>query len=88
MVAESCQEIVARQERQREHCEQKLRAWLHVVARIKTLPKELVCSEECEQHALYGRMFQAHPLNAKEGKSEEDEEEDEDEDEEEEDEER
>ena len=42
--------------------ELKLKTWLHIVARIKTIPKDYVCSEECEQHAIYGRLFSAHPL--------------------------
>lgn len=36
--------------------------WLHIVARTKSIPKDFVCSDNCEQHALYGRMFNAHPL--------------------------
>lgn len=36
------------------------------MARVKTYPKEFVCSEDCEQHALYGRMFDSHPLEQSE----------------------
>ena len=42
--------------------ETRLRTWLHIVARTKTIPKDYVCSDECEQHAIYGRLFNAHPL--------------------------
>ena len=42
--------------------ETRLRTWLHIVARTKTIPKDFVCSDECEQHAIYGRLFNAHPL--------------------------
>ena len=45
-----------------ERAELKLKTWLHLVARTKTIPKELVCGEDCEQHSLYGRLFDAHPL--------------------------
>lgn len=39
-----------------------LKTWLHIVARTKTIPKGFVCSEECEQHSIYGRLFDGHPL--------------------------
>ena len=42
--------------------ETRLMVWLHLVARTKSIPKDYVCSDNCEQHALYGRMFNAHPL--------------------------
>ena len=42
--------------------ETRLRTWLHIVARTKTIPRDYVCSDECEQHAIYGRLFNAHPL--------------------------
>ena len=45
-----------------ERAELKLKTWLHLVARTKNIPKELVCGEDCEQHSLYGRLFDAHPL--------------------------
>lgn len=43
--------------------ELKMKTWLHVVARTKTIPKDFVCSEDCEQHSIYGRLFDGHPLN-------------------------
>ena len=57
----------------------KLRTWLHIVARIRTFPKEPVCGEECEQHAVYGRLFDAHPLeksNSKNASDDDDDDED------------
>ena len=30
----------------------KMKTWLHIVARTKTIPKDFVCGEECEQHSL------------------------------------
>ena len=42
--------------------ETRLRTWLHIVARTKTTPKDYVCADDCEQHAIYGRLFNAHPL--------------------------
>ena len=47
----------------REKAELKMKTWLHIVARTKTIPKEFVCGEECEQHSIYGRLFDGHPLN-------------------------
>ena len=41
----------------------KMKTWLHIVARTKTIPKDFVCGEECEQHSIYGRLFDGHPLN-------------------------
>ena len=34
---------------------------LTLIANTPTYPPP-VCSDNCEQHALYGRMFNAHPL--------------------------
>lgn len=45
-----------------ERVELRLKSWLHLVARTKTIPRDFVCGEECEQHAVYGRLFTAHPL--------------------------
>lgn len=39
------------------------KTWLHIVARTKTIPKAFVCSDECEQGSIYGRLFDGHPLN-------------------------
>ena len=47
----------------REKAELKMKTWLHIVARTKTIPKEFVCGEDCEQHSIYGRLFDGHPLN-------------------------
>ena len=63
-----------------EKMEARLKAWLHIVARAKTIPKEFVCGEDCEQHALYGRLFDAHPLERINRSSENESEEDSDED--------
>ena len=46
-----------------EKAELKMKTWLHIVSRTKTIPKDFVCSEECEQHSIYGRLFDGHPLN-------------------------
>ena len=46
-----------------ERAELRLKTWLHIVARTKTIPKDFVCSEACEQHSIYGRLFAGHPLN-------------------------
>ena len=45
-----------------EKAELKLKTWLHVVARTKTIPKDFVCGDDCEQHSQYGRLFDGHPL--------------------------
>lgn len=46
-----------------EKAELKLKSWLHIVARTKTIPKDFVCGDDCEQHSLYGRLFDGHPLH-------------------------
>lgn len=53
-------EILTKAEQQ---AELKMKTWLHIVARTKTIPKGFVCGEECEQHSIYGRLFDGHPLN-------------------------
>jgi len=46
-----------------EKVELKMKTWLHIVARTKTIPKDFVCGEDCEQTSIYGRFFDGHPLN-------------------------
>ena len=46
-----------------ERAELKMKTWLHIVARTKTIPKDFVCGEDCEQMSIYGRVFDGHPLN-------------------------
>ena len=46
-----------------EIAELKMKTWLHIVARTKTIPKDFVCGEDCEQTSIYGRFFDGHPLN-------------------------
>ena len=48
----------------------KMKTWLHIVARTKTIPKDFVCGEDCEQHSIYGRLFDGHPLNHVKSESE------------------
>ena len=37
-----------------ERAELKMKTWLHIVARTKTIPKDFVCGEDCEQrHSHY-----------------------------------
>ena len=40
-----------------------MKTWLHIVARTKTIPKDFVCGEDCEQRSIYGSLFDGHPLN-------------------------
>ena len=46
-----------------ERAELKMKTWLHIVARTKTIPKDFVCGEDCEQRSIYGSLFDGHPLN-------------------------
>ncbi|XP_040565094.1 uncharacterized protein [Lepeophtheirus salmonis] len=43
-------------------CKENLGEWKRFVARAKTLPQDYVCGVDCEQEALYGRLFSSHPL--------------------------
>ena len=50
-------------EKQLPKTENKLKTWLHIVGRTKTIQKDAVCIDECKQYAIYGKLFDAHPLD-------------------------
>ena len=43
---------------------EEFQTWFKTVTRLRTFTKAFVCGESCEHHITFGRLFEAHPLEA------------------------